>query len=195
MQPSNDNVRSIYGLSSNMLDWSDGRPKRQIEGGNSSEIYQNSKKSPLFDFLYASTNKYGLDGVQKLWGPKYWDTQTDEVYGRCNSTFGIEPQFKLYPYNQFYPNANAALYHSGYFPFYEVNVKVTIKMKGMQTPIVLSRNYLPEYKAYGDGTDFANSAKKTKPYASKMKGHTDLYDYQMKRISDIMTQCSIPSKL
>ena len=195
MQPSNDDLRSVYGLSSNMFSWTDGRPTMQIAGGDYREISTNSRNSPLFDFLYASTNKYGLDEYQRLWGPYDWTTWTDEIYCRCNSTFGIEPQFKLYPYRWVYPDVNQTSYHSGYFPFYEVNVKVTIKMKNIQTPIVLSRNYLPEYKAYGDGTNFANSVKKTKPYASKMKGHTDLYDYQMKRISDIMTQCSIPSKL
>ena len=79
-----------------------------------------------------------------------------------------------------------------YLPFLEVNVKVHVKMKGMQQPIVLSRSYLPEIKDYGNGADFAASAKKTRPYASKMNGHTDLYDYQMKRISDIIEKYSLP---
>ena len=68
--------------------------------------------------------------------------------------------------------------------FYEVNVTLRIKMKGLENPIVLSRCYLPEYKVY-DSAEFASIVKSEKPYASKMAGHTDLYDYQMKRIYDI----------
>ena len=79
-----------------------------------------------------------------------------------------------------------------YLPFLEVNVTVRVKMKGMDYPVVLSRNYLPEIKEYGTGAEFAASAKKTRPYASKMQGHTDLYDYQMKRISDIIDRYSLP---
>lgn len=65
-------------------------------------------------------------------------------------------------------------------------------MKGLQQPIMLNRTYLPDIKNYGDGTDYATSMKKIMPYASKMQGHTDLYDYQMKRISDIITRYSLP---
>ena len=187
MQPSNDDLRSVYGLSSNIYSNWDDRGLTDDDW-----LSKEPLKTPLYDFLYASMDKYGFSEVKQI-----WSTWNYRIYGRCDNTksFSIEPNYSIRSY---YWATNAAgdyQFHSGYFPFYEVNVKVTIKMKGMQTPIVLSRNYLPEYKAYGDGTNFANSVKKTKPYASKMKGHTDLYDYQMKRISDIMTQCSIPSKL
>ena len=70
-------------------------------------------------------------------------------------------------------------------PFLEVNVKVRIKMKDRDGLIILSRNYLPDIKSYNAG-DFEAGVKKTKPYESKMNGHTDLYDYQMKRIRQII---------
>ena len=60
---------------------------------------------------------------------------------------------------------------------------------------MLSRNYLPEIKGWDCGVSFNNSVKKTRPYASKMKGHTDLYDYQIKRINDIIARYSIPTNI
>ena len=142
----------------------------------------------LWDFWYNSSDKYGLNALNTIYtseqrsidgwyGAKhYWN---DKIQGRGIDGYAIEPQVKGsedYGYDDY----------GSYLPFLEVNVKVLVKMKGMQQPIVLSRNYLPEIKEYGNGADFAASAEKTRPYASKMNGHTDLYDYQMKRISDII---------
>ncbi len=63
---------------------------------------------------------------------------------------------------------------------------VLVKMKDKKGPIVLNRTYLPEIKSFSN-TEFNNAIHKAKPYASKMNGHTELYDYQMKRISDILS--------
>ena len=64
-------------------------------------------------------------------------------------------------------------------------MKVRIKMTDRDDLVILSRNYLPDIKSY-NAKDFEAAVKKTKPYESKMKGHTDLYDYQMKRIRQII---------
>ena len=130
----------------------------------------------IIDFLYRHEDKLGLIDRYYLVN----DDGYEYIVGRGNNNMAIEPQYGAYL---------SRLYH---LPFLEVNVKVLVKMKGMQQPVVLSRNYLPEIKNYGDGIDFYNSTKKTRPYASKMNGHTDLYDYQMKRISDIIESCSLP---
>ena len=60
---------------------------------------------------------------------------------------------------------------------------VRVKMKGMDTPILLSRNYLPEIKEYST-VEFLKSID-SRTYVSKTKGHSYLYDYQMKRIKEI----------
>ena len=141
----------------------------------------------LWDFLYNSSDKYGLNALNTIYTTeeRVFDTHkkyswNDKIQGRGIGGYAIEPQVKGTIFIDYWHDEIV------YLPFPEVNVKVLVKMKGMQQPIVLSRSYLPEIKHYGNGADFAASAEKTRPYASKMNGHTDLYDYQMKRISDII---------
>ena len=148
----------------------------------------------LWDFCYNSSDKYGLNALNTIYtseerkdirndavhtGSKSWN---DKIQGRGIDGYAIEPQVKgsfvYYDTKDF----------AAYLPFLEVNVTVRVKMKGMEYPVVLSRNYLPEIKEWGTGAEFYNSAKKTHTYASKMQGHTELYDYQMKRISDIISR-------
>jgi hypothetical protein len=158
-----DNIRLAYGVS---------QAKFSPEP-NFSDYEWKDYRMPncLIDFLYSHEDKLGLIDSYYLVN----DDGYEYIVGRGNNNMAIEPQYGAY--------LTTHLYH---LPFLEVNVKVLVKMKGMQQPVVLSRNYLPEIKDYGNGADFAASAKKTRPYASKMNGHTDLYDYQMKRISDII---------
>ena len=108
-----------------------------------------------------------------------------KVQGRGKNGFAIEPQVA------------GGYWKDGYYyiqyPFLEVNVKVKVKMRGMENPIVLSRNYLPDIVDYGDGSDFESSRRYSRPYQSKMSGHTDLYDYQMKRIDDILKLYRTPT--
>ena len=148
----------------------------------------------LWDFLYNSSDKYGLNALNTIFttGQRVYDVQCswyDKIQGRGIGGYAIEPQVRG---SVFIDNFHDLI---AYRPFLEVNVKVLVKMKGMQQPIVLSRNYLPEIKGWDYGVSFNNSVKKTRPYASKMKGHTDLYDYQIKRINDIIARYSIPANL
>ena len=134
------------------------------------------KKTCLWDFLYNMNDKHGMDELYTI-----LDLSTiyiSKLQGRGKNGFAIEPQI-----------AGGYLQDGGYYiqyPFLEVNVKVKVKMRGMENPIVLSRNYLPDIVDYGDGSDFDDSRRHSRPYQSKMSGHTDLYDYQMKRIDDIL---------
>jgi hypothetical protein len=186
MQPQNDKARRAFGLGlhSNVLapivdkKWSD--------------------YGALFDFLYASDNKFGLNVKEELYSEERSDVSKCEpvctangiciptcqtplsdlektvIRGRGANEFAIEPQFIVLGTKK-----GISL------PFLEVNVKVRIKMTDRDDLVILSRNYLPDIKSY-NAKDFEAAVKKTKPYESKMNGHTDLYDYQMKRIRQII---------
>jgi len=159
----------------------------------------------LWDFCYNSSDKYGLNALNTIYTSEerhsneqiwivtdveqdyYWK---DYIQGRGIDGYAIEPQVKgsfvHWVHHEGMVRPDYSDYYEAYLPFLEVNVTVRVKMMGMDYPVVLSRNYLPEIKEWGNGAEFAASIKKTRPYASKMQGHTDLYDYQMKRISDII---------
>ena len=162
----------------------------------------------LWDFCYNSSDKYGLNALNTIYTSEerhsneqiwvgtdvqdyYWK---DYIQGRGIDGYAIEPQVKgsfvQWDHDDFRSFSED---YEAYLPFLEVNVTVRVKMKGMDYPVVLSRNYLPEIKEWCNGEEFAASTKKTRPYASKMQGHTDLYDYQMKRISDIIKRYSLPT--
>ena len=182
---------------------------------NETEVPTLGQDDCLWDFLYNSSDKYGLKALYTIytseqrgqWGNwsgkestsvKYiWN---DKIQGRGINGYAIEPHVRGTTNPADANGISSGGHYQGiydcylYLPFLEVNVKVLVKMKGMQQPIVLSRSYLPEILDYNDGAAFNFSKEKTRPYASKMKGHTDLYDYQMKRISDIIKRYSLPNE-
>lgn len=175
---STDNIRLAYDVNKFHIPYNDILNYQK-------ESFDWSFRGCLFDFLYNHEDKYGL--IEEY----YLEHETEMngmggiieyIVGRGNNDYAIEPQYYA-----------DKLERTVHVPFPEINVKVLVKMKGMDYPIVLSRNYLPEIKGWDYGVSFNNSVKKTRPYASKMQGHTDLYDYQMKRISDIIERYSLPT--
>jgi hypothetical protein len=142
-----------------------------------------SENDLLMDFLRDYDDKLGMSQSHVIYSQDNgysfikefsW---TETVKGRGADGYAIEPQY-------------LGGYQTGYMPFLEVSVTVLVKLKSMDTPIVLSRNYLPEIKSF-DKEEFNNAVRKTKPYASKMQGHTELYDYQMKRIYTILSDYDV----
>jgi hypothetical protein len=73
-------------------------------------------------------------------------------------------------------------------PAYEVNVTVTVKLKNIELPFTFSRIYLPEIQNF----DLFNLESKIKEIESKKNlspktnGHQELYDYQIKRLKEVM---------
>lgn len=190
LQPASEALYAAYGGGGLLSKTHDGGYMRSVRPASVQGVLSDyGQKDCLWDFLYAKSDKYGMQELHTVYteekshqpnrpGTVYkWQEKTQ---GRGANGYAIEPQYLGGP-------------GTVLIPFLEVNVTVRVKMKGMQQPIVLSRSYLPEIKDYGNGADFAASAKKTRPYASKMNGHTDLYDYQMKRISDIIDRYSLPT--
>ena len=137
------------------------------------------KKTCLWDFLYNMNDKHGMDALYSILDI----STTFKIHGRGKNGFAIEPQVDGFYWNN-------GFYYIQY-PFLEVNVKVKVKMRGMENPIVLSRNYLPDIVDYGDGSEFDDSRRYY--YVGKKYGHTDLYDYQMKRIDDIIKLYRTPT--
>ena len=143
----------------------------------------------LMDFLHDYDDKRGMSPSHVIYSMDNGDSRnpidpnsarfswTETVKGRGADGYAIEPQY-------------LGGYETAYMPFLEVSVTVLVKLKGMDTPIVLSRTYLPEIKSF-DATEFNNAIHKAKPYASKMNGHTELYDYQMKRIYTILNDYDV----
>ena len=162
MMPSNDPVRRAYGL--------DGSTNLPV-------TYQykdatNDFGGPLFNFLYAKENQYGIQGSHGLWS-QYGDHRAEDPYigGNGRDGYALEPMWR-------------AERNTASIPFLEVCVTVTIKMTDMDGAIVMSRSYLPALRRY-DEQAFEASYNRSRPYADKMAGHTELYDYQIERIADI----------
>ena len=181
MQPKNDNLRQAFGLTLHT------NYKDRSEGSKLSD----ESHGALLDFLYATDDKQGMKELEEIYradGKSYslgYKGEGDEwhyrqIEGRGKDGFALEPQYTTYDNDKI----------GSSLPFLEVNVKVLVKMKDRKAPIVLSRNYLPEIKDY-DVAEMLAARTKTKPYASKMQGHTALYDYQMKRIKDICEMLSL----
>ena len=182
----NDALRSAFGVGGStsrnfaIRGWSQHEWKRYY-------IPRELKENDLLmDFLRDYNDKLGMSQSHVIYsqdnGYSFNDTKftwTETVKGRGADGYAIEPQY-LGGYGFSYT----------YMPFLEVSVTVLVKMKGMDTPIVLSRNYLPEIKSF-DKVEFNNAVRKTKPYASKMQGHTELYDYQMRRIYTILSDYDV----
>jgi len=182
----NDALRSAFGVGGStsrnfaIRGWSQHEWKRYY-------IPRELKENDLLmDFLRDYNDKLGMSQSHVIYsqdnGYSFNDTKftwTETVKGRGADGYAIEPQY-LGGYGFSYT----------YMPFLEVSVTVLVKLKSMDTPVLLSRNYLPEIKSF-DATEFDNAVRKTKPYASLMTGHTALYDYQMTRIYSILDDFDI----
>ena len=194
----NDYIRtSIYGLKTMDLGLLYEHPRVHHYNGN---IY--TGEGCLYDFLYAREDNLNMEkGHILLYNSRDEKNPpgsrlciAEFILGRGAEGLVIEPyHYKRYGdltydgwLNQYGGDYNYRV------PFLEVNVTVLVKMKDKKGPIVLNRTYLPEIKSF-DVTEFNNAINKAKPYASKMNGHTELYDYQMKRISDICSILKIPN--
>lgn len=182
----NDALRSAFGVGGStsrifaIRGWSNYEWKRYY-------IPRQLKENDLLmDFLRDYDDKLGMSQSHVIYsqdnGYSFNDTKftwTETVKGRGADGYAIEPQY-LGGYGFSYT----------YMPFLEVSVTVLVKLKSMDTPVLLSRNYLPEIKSF-DKEEFNNAVHKAKPYASKMQGHTELYDYQMRRIYTILSDYDV----
>ena len=118
-----------------------------------------------WDFLYNSDDKHGMDYVNNQ---SYGDDGS-YISGRC-----LDGKYYLEPSVQYV------------LPNTEVNVKVVVKLKSMDAPIVLSRSYLPVVKVVDVG-DFAALYDQivSKPKQNGKIERGPIYDYQLKRLHSL----------
>ena len=162
-----DEIRTIYGLDSKEPDMPD-KTTRYIDA--KFDPFDDSSTC-LNDFLYAQEDKLGLQACYRI---DFGSSVHQEVMGRGGDGFWLEPIVMAQPRIM-----------EVRIPFVEINVTVRVKMRNLKNPIVLSRIYMPQYKAYDPLLLHNNSL--NMPYANKIQGHSPLYDYQMQRIKDICT--------
>ena len=113
------------------------------------------------DYLYIADDKLGFEQNRQSFENGLY------LIGRCKDGLWLEPAAK----------SDVSKYR---LPYLEVNVVVLVKLKGMDTPVILSRSYLPIMKQY-DAEEFQASIQKAGRYR-----HSDSYDYQMERIEDML---------
>ena len=174
---SNDNIRKAFGLQSCI--------KKDVDCRNFQSIPNYESANPVTNFVYAWEDnnlevKQGNALINNVtegqwdYGSAYLHTEILEGAGADDAC--IEP---VYEWCAGYEDPGDIWR----MPFLEVNVKVLVKMKGKDKPILLCRNYLPEFKDM-DAAEFERSKQKAKPYADYMTGRNQLRDYQNQRIYD-----------
>lgn len=174
---SNANIRKAFGLQSCI--------KKDVGCRKFQSIPNYESANPVVNFVYAwDGDNLGVTPGNALinnvtegqwdYGPVYLHTEVLKGAGADDAC--IEP---VYEWCAGYEDPGDIWR----MPFLEVNVKVLIKMKGRDKPVLLCRNYLPEFKDW-DAAEFEESIRKTKPYAAKMEGRNQLRDYQNQRIYD-----------
>ena len=121
------------------------------------------------------------------------DSKTDFsitwLVGRGTDNYAIEPAYFVTM-----NNPNAGIKGKVFkIPAFEISVTLTVKLKNIDTPFVLSRLYLPEVKNLDIdnlGSIIENMEKKTN-LSPKTVGHTELYDRQVLHLKSIEENRSI----
>ena len=148
------------------------------------------------DYEFANFLTYASDEIQKGFSyPLCFEIKDDDIFNKdtedyfyCGITGGgtkeylIEPSYTLALKNEGLKKCKFKT------PAYEVNVTVTVKLKNIELPFTYSRIYLPEIQNF----DLYNLESKRKEIESKKNlspktnGHQELYDYQIKRLKEVM---------
>jgi len=157
-----DQFRFVYGLNSRKTNVSFNIDK-------SDKIFNYT--DPLFDFLY----EFGND-MDMMSGYQEDLVKSKKILkGRGKGKLWIEPVL-----------LNDKKEEKPLIPLLEVNVNIRFKMKNSNRIFIYNRNYLPEYKFYNP-YEFFESKNNRKPYIR----NTELYNYQIKRISDICSSYNL----
>jgi hypothetical protein len=205
-----DNFRTGLGLQSRHRGKSASKIKSFVSEGYSGALFiddilkvykwTESNMIHFFDYLGYYANR---SQAEKEENPMYYpivdwknngtykEGNREHIIGRGQTNgFAIEPllfkEFGDTPYTVFYPLKIQDKEVEIWLPSLEVNVLVTVKMKGLKEPFVFSRNYLPEFKdvKFSDMDALVTSIKSHK-LSDKQSGHDYSYKYQVERIEKL----------
>ena len=201
-----DKFRTGLGLQSRYRGKSGTDAKTFVSGGYSIQEYYDLNKAykwtesdmiHFFDYLGYYANR---TQAEKEENPMYYPIITWKNNGALHSNreyiigrgqtngFAIEPlMFKEVEGAYFaLPYQAKSREVEIWLPSVEVNVCVTVKMKGVKEPYIFSRNYLPEFKdvKFSDMDALVTSIKSHK-LSDKQSGHDYSYKYQVERIEKL----------
>ena len=141
----------------------------------------------LADFLYNQEETYGLDYTNGLGPVEKVGNLWMATYGRAEKgAYVLNPQMALGTEDH---NVDYDSEHCCVAPGIEINVSVKVKLKGKKDPIVYNRVFLPEIEFFASSTLALNQFYETiknRPVSQLQNGHRELYDYEVKRIKDMV---------
>ena len=176
-----DSHRTGFGLKSRNLGMSlEDIPTKNATGSSLENIMSQYGYPAAYDYLFYEKNKGNTSYPVKVCETGQKSNNSREyVIGRgIKNSHAIEPalirEIPPFSYSASYPIM---------VPDLEVNVTVIIKLKSMNEPVVLSRNYLPELEAITKA-QLLNIRKEIydNPTGSIYTYNREIYDYQANRI-------------
>ena len=185
-----DRFRTAYGLQPRYRGESETGIITKVYGGLLSSIDSFDKMcnqygdelNPFFDYMHASEDKGEMNFPALVIHEEPSDGKEQFIYGRgYQDIYALEPA--LLTYNGPYYGNEETNPASIFLPALEVNVTVSVKMKGKDNTFVFSRNYLPEIKdiTLGDTYDIFKDIQNHQ-LNPKQAGHRAGYDYQVGRL-------------
>lgn len=185
-----DRFRTAYGLQPRYRGESETGIKTKVYGARFSSIYSfdmmcnqyGDELNPFFDYMHASEDKGEMNFPALVIHEVPSDGKEQFIYGRgYQDIYALEPA--LLTYNGPYYGNEETNPASIFLPALEVNVTVSVKMKGKDNTFVFSRNYLPEIKdiTLGDTYDIFKDIQNHQ-LNPKQAGHRAGYDYQVGRL-------------
>lgn len=185
-----DNYRKALGLSPRGAESSPAQVSIYGENG----VYWQldfEKAAYIYDFLYYSDNKLGMDYPAIVSTPKYSGGHEnngyyDAVAGRgTQGGMAIEPMVAIDKYRNNVEGSRRT-------PALEVMVTLMVKLRDREAPLLYVRNYLPEVKTLDMyyNTDQLNTVwqnlKQKQPKGTGINRQSPTYDYAILRLSKIL---------
>ena len=143
---------------------------------------------PVFDFLSLGGGYDSGMEYQALVFNDVKDGKGQLIYGRgYEKGYAIEPMLLNGGGKGVIGDVDMLQEADIYVPALEVNVVVSVKLKNLADPVVFSRNYLPEFNDISlNEADGILKNIKNHELNPKQKDHRGSYDYQVKRLENML---------
>ena len=177
----NDDFRMALGIGNHIIDGH--RSNRNLLSDSCKDPWNRTFDATnwIYDFLRGVEDK-GDTNIASLYKGQSGKIMLGAL-GRGHNGYILEPQ-TANPMG--YNKDLKADFDNDHMAPYEVTVTVTIKLKSMANPIVMSRVYLPEFEWVDVNTPSNMASLYNRIKNGKKSNSTELYDYQVKRIGEIL---------